>query len=163
MHCRIAGPLTCDPGRAAAVGAWPAGHAPLPACEANAMDRLPAPKHRRVESEATGPAPHPPCKDEPMGEEADGRLPSGGRPPAPHPGPAPSGEPVPRPWEDEPMEVGTDDRLPSGGRTSAPPPMPAPNNVARRVELLDPQQQDQEDYAAAKDSLVPPAPRTQID
>ena len=41
--------------------------------------------------------------------------------------------------------------------------LPCLRPVARRVELLDPQQQDQEDYAAAKDSLVPPSPRTQID
>ena len=55
------------------------------ACEAIAMDRLPAPKHRRVESEATGPAPNPPWEDEPMEEKADGRLPSGGPTPTPHP------------------------------------------------------------------------------
>ena len=51
------------------------------------------------------------------------------------------------------MGEGTDDRLPGGGRTTVPPPMPEPSNVARRVENLDNQQQDQEDYAAAKEGL----------
>ena len=41
--------------------------------------------------------------------------------------------------------------------------MPEPSNVARRVENLDNQQQDQEDYAAAKESLEPLTPRTQMD
>ena len=121
MHCRVVGPLTCDPGRAAAVGAWPAGHAPLPACEANAMDRLPAPKHRRVESAASGPAPRPPWDDEPMGEGADGRLwPTSCPPPLASAQWRASAAPT---MEDEPMEEGTDD---SGGRISAPSPMPAP-------------------------------------
>ena len=41
--------------------------------------------------------------------------------------------------------------------------MPASNNAARRVELLDKQHQDQEDYLATKESLEPPSPRTQTD
>ena len=76
----------------------------------------------------------------------------------------PSDEPVPRPpWDDEPMGERTDDRLPGGGRTTVPPPMPEPSDVARRVENLDNQQQDQEAYAAAKESLEPLTPRTQMD
>ena len=61
------------------------------------------------------------------------------------------------------MGEGADGRLPSGGRTPAPPPMPTSTNAAKRVELLDTQHQDQEDYSAAKESLEPPTPRTQTD
>ena len=61
------------------------------------------------------------------------------------------------------MGEGTEDRLPGGGRTTVPPPMPEPNDAARRVENLDNQQQDQEDYAAAKESLEPLTPKTQMD
>ena len=163
-HCRIAGPLTCDSGGAAADGGWPAGHAPRPAWEANAMDRLPAPKHRRVEADGNVSIQHLPWEDEPMEEVAEGRLPAGDRFPAPHSRHAPSNVPAPRPpWEDEPMGEGAGDHPTGSGRTPAPPPTPAPNNAVRRVERLDKEQQDQEDFSATKEGLETPTPRTQMD
>ena len=61
------------------------------------------------------------------------------------------------------MEEGADARLPAGDRTTVPSPMPEPSDAARRVENLDHQQQDHEAYTAAKGSLEPLTPRTQID
>ena len=54
-------------------------------------------------------------------------------------------------------------RLPIGGRAPAPPTVPASDDAARRVELLEKQHQDQEDYLITKENLEPPFPRTQTD
>ena len=66
-------------------------------------------------------------------------------------------------WDDEPMEGGAQACLPAGGQDEAPSPLAEPTTAARRVEHLDTQQQDQENYAAPQDQLGPPMPRTQMD
>ena len=50
----------------------------MQACEATAMDRQPAPKHRQVEADTMTPADLPPWEDQPMGEDTEGRSPIGG-------------------------------------------------------------------------------------
>ena len=68
------------------------------------------------------------------------------------------------PWEDQPMGGEVEGRLPiARWSTPASPTLPAADDTARRVELLDNQHQDQEDYLATKENPEPPSPRTQTD
>ena len=60
-------------------GVRPIGRTPVRDCEANAMDRQPAPKHRRVETERMVPGDLPPWEDQPTEE---GRSPTGDEPSA---------------------------------------------------------------------------------